>query len=237
MSVNPVRDLANIRYTGYYLPIASWFIIYLQTRSEIHFTALIFAFAGALVVHGIFRAIFGDEGPRRNPKKRLVVAGYILALLFQKRPGGNPDSTEEFQERFAEAFTIRRCIRFAVLSVIVFGYVISIPFSLILLFDIATTNPPNLIAAGLLLGQTVFVTQGKIHDLFASNVPTESAEWIYVPEYRRVVEENTTEGELNEDFEHQDYPGILDDIRQIAFKFMSRQENNAQQESPSSGDN
>lgn len=212
MSVGPVKDLANIEYGGFYIPVASWLFIYQQTRNFDFIIFLMITVLGAVIWHSIFRSIFGAEGPRKNPKKRLAVAGYSLALMYKREPGGNPNSLDELGDRIRASFTIRRGIRFAIFSFVCFGYIALTLYSIIPLYEMSI-NSGSLIGGVLLLSQIIFILQGFIVKRVAPVVPPESFEWGFVPEFRRLHEEFKDDEEKDDDSPYIDHPYILDEIR------------------------
>lgn len=211
MSVSTIRDVANIQYSGLYIPVASWFYIYHQTESRLAFYAIPITLLGATIAHGIFVSIFGHEGPRIHPKKDLAVVGYSLGLMYTKSPGGTPDTMDEFYQRLYDAFTVRRGIRFTAMLTISILFVVFSLYSLIPLYKISA-NGGDLLAGVLLLTQLIFIIQGVMMNRFASVLPPEEAEWVWVPEYRR-VKEFYTEEEYPVS-EYRDPPLIFEDFHE-----------------------
>lgn len=214
MSIRAIRDVANIQYGGFYIPIASWFYIYQQKPGELAFFSIVIVLLGATLVHSVFYSIFGQEGPQVHPKKDLAVVGYSLALLYTKNPGSNPDTIEEFFQRLSNAFSIRRSVRFVVLLCLGAAYIILTFYSFAPLYPLAISGD-SLIPGILLLTQTIFILQGVMMNRFANVLPPKEAEWIWVPEFRR-VKEVYSEDEYP-DNPYRDPPLILADIKsQIA---------------------
>lgn len=218
MSVRSVQDIATIQYGGLYIPIASWFYIYQQTQSRLALYSLPLVVLGATIAHGIFQSIYGPEGPKKHPKKRLTAAGYSLALMYTKSPGGNPDSVDELIDRIAGAFTLRRALRFILFSAISIVYVLLTGYSLLPLYQLSM-EVGNLVAGALFLSQSVFIIQGIVMNRFASVLPPEEAEWVWVPEYRRVTEVYTEDEDDESDY--RDFPYILTGIKQELDSFIS----------------
>lgn len=86
MSGIPAKDLANIRYGGFYIPVLSWFYIYFKRGNNEILPILLVALFGAIIWHATYRSIFGPEGPEKNPKHKLTVAGYYLAFCLYRIP-------------------------------------------------------------------------------------------------------------------------------------------------------
>lgn len=220
MSVGSVTDIANLKYGGFYIPAVSWFYLYLQTSIDEYQYYLIIAIFGAVIWHSIYRSIFGFEGPQKNPKKKLAVAGYSLALMLTKEPGGNPDSIEDLVDRIFQALTIRSGLRFLIFFTFCLGYFAVALYSLFPLYDIAL-NSGDLIGGALFLGQLIFIIQGQIMSRTASVIPPEKAKWGYVPEYRRIHEE--LKGEYDEDDgTFIDFPYIFEEIQDLTERYRYR---------------
>lgn len=211
MSVRSVQDIATIQYGGLYIPIASWFYIYHQTQSSLALYSLPLVALGATIAHGILQCIYGPEGPRKHPKKQLTMTGYSLALMYTKSPGGNPDTIDEIFQRMEEAFTLCRALRFILFLAITISYVLLTGYSLWPLYQLSMETG-NLVAGALFLSQAVFIVQGIVMNRFASVLPPEEAEWVWVPEYRRVQE--VFSEEKYEESEFRDPPLVFDDIRE-----------------------
>lgn len=211
MSISSIQDVANLQYGALYIPVASWFYIFHQTQAQTAYYALPVVILGATITHGIFYSIFGYEGPKHHPKKTFTFVSYSLALMYTRNPGGNPDTIEEFYNRLYDSFKVRRGIRFVVLLTVTTIYILLTVYSLKPLYELSTTGS-NLIAGVLFLTQTIFLIQGRMMNRFAHVLPPEEAEWVWVPEYRR-VNEVYSEDEY-EDNEYQDPPLVLNDIRE-----------------------
>lgn len=209
MSVRAIRDVANIQYGGLYIPIASWFYIYKQDPSQPAFYSIPIVLLGATIAHSTLYSIFGPEGPRAHPKKDLTVVGYSLALFYVKNPGSNPDTIDEFYDRLFNAFSLHRAIRFFVFFCISAVYFILTLYSFVPLYHL-TTAGDSLIPGILLLTQTIFIVQGVMMNRFANVLSPEEAEWIWVPEFRRLKEIYSEEE--YEDNEFRDPPLILNDL-------------------------
>lgn len=208
MSVSALRDVANIQYGGFYIPIAGWFYIYYQQPSQLAFISIPIVLLGATLAHSILHTIFGPEGPQAHPKKNLTVVGYSLALLYTKNPGSNPDTIDEFYERLFNTFSVTRAIRFLVFLCIGAAYIILTFYSFVPLYQLAIAGE-TLIPGILLLTQTVFILQGVMMNRFANTLPPKEAEWVWVPEFRR-FKEIYSEDEYP-DNEYRDPPLILED--------------------------
>lgn len=190
MSVRTIRDVANIQYGGFYIPIASWFYIYQQNPNQLAVFSIAIVLLGATLGHSVLYSIFGPDGPQVHPKKDLAVVGYSLALLYTKNPGSNPDTIDEFYERLSNAFSIQRAVRFGVLLCIGVSYIVLTVYSFAPLYRLAIAGE-SLIPGILLLTQTIFVIQGVMMNRFANVLPPKEAEWVWVPEFRRVKEVNS----------------------------------------------
>lgn len=210
MSVQALRDVANIQYGGFYIPIASWFYLYQQNQTQLAFFSIAIVLLGATLVHSVLNSIFGPEGPQVHPKKDLAVVGYSLALLYTKNPGDNPDTIDEFYKRLSNAFAIHRAIRFAVLLCIGAAYIILTFYSFAPLYRLAIAGD-SLIPGILLLTQTIFILQGVMMNRFANVLPPKEAEWVWVPEFRR-IKEVYAEDEYP-DNPYRDPPLIFNDIK------------------------
>lgn len=211
MSAVSVKDIANIRFGGFYIPVVSWLFIYTETGNRDFLPVLGIVLVGATIWHGIYRSIFGYEGPEVHPKKRVIVAGYFLALLLVENPGRNPDTVDELLERIKGVLSIRRAVRFSLMFSVSIFYIIATLYSLKPLYGLAISS--NSLPAGiLLLAQIVFLLQGIIFNRFASVVPPGAAEWVWVPEFRRIQEEFGESEEYDSPFK--DPPLILDDIHE-----------------------
>lgn len=219
MSVRALRDVANIQYGGFYIPIAGWFYVYQQKPSQLAFFSIAIVLLGATLAHSIFYTIFGPEGPQAHPKKDLTVVGYSLALLYTKNPGSNPDTIDEFCERLFNAFSVRRAIRFVVFLCIGAAYIILTFYSFAPLYRLAITGE-TLIPGILLLTQTVFILQGVMMNRFANILPPKEAEWVWVPEFRR-FKEIYSEDEYP-DNEYRDPPLIFDDLNKRIAELQSQ---------------
>jgi len=211
MSIHSIRDVANIQYGGFYIPVASWLYIYYQTQSQLAFYSLPIIILGATLTHGIMHSIFGPKGPQTHPKKNLAVVGYFLALFYTKEPGGTPDTIDEFHQRLCDAFTIRRSIRFLLFSIIAVAYTLLMFYSIIPLYELSVGGG-NLIASVLLVTQTVFIVQGVMMNRFANVLPPDEAEWVWVPEYRRLYVVYSEEE--YEESEYRDPPLIFADLQE-----------------------
>ncbi|WP_152420729.1 hypothetical protein [Haloferax sulfurifontis] len=210
MSVQAIRDVANIQYGGFYIPVAGWFYIYQQNPTQLAFFSIGAVLLGATLVHSVLYSVFGPEGPQVHPKKDLTVIGYSLALLYTKNPGSNPDTIDEFGERLSSALSIRRTIRFVVLLCIGAAYVILALYSFAPLYQL-TVAGDSLIPGILLLTQTIFILQGVMMNRFANVLPPNEAEWVWVPEYRRVNEVFSEDKYPNNPY--RDPPLIFNDIK------------------------
>lgn len=210
MSVRAIQDVANIQYGGFYIPVAGWFYIHQQNPSQLAFFSIGIVLLGATLTHSVLHSIFGPEGPQVHPKKDLTVVMYSFALLFTKNPGGNPDTINEFNERLSSAFSIRRAIRFAVFLCIGVAYIILALYSFVPLYRL-TVAGDSLIPGILLLTQAIFILQGVMMNRFANVLPPKEAEWVWVPEFRR-VKEVYSEDEYP-DNPYRDPPLILNEIK------------------------
>jgi hypothetical protein len=166
-------------------------------------------FVGALVKHGLNRSIYGPEGPLQNPKNPWTVRYQKAALTFHSSPSRCPatyddmiaigassvERVETILEYFIEGTIVQRILvcwhifksvlRTVVILVSRPIYTAVVFGSIVLLYDLVVSTNVDYLGAGLFISQTAFFFGAILLNWFPSVVPTDSARWVFVPEYRK----------------------------------------------------
>lgn len=234
MSVGFIRQITNLRYAGYYIPLISAVYLHNEGASGLSISGHSFPalngefflitlgglFLGAIVNHGMYRSIFGRGGPRQNPKDKWTVRYQRVALLFWKHPKIRPSSLSELEDRFFEG--IDRLTSSSLLAALVLGrflclVIIQLMYSIltlsifIILGMTVIRGSIDYLGFGLFTAQAVFLIAPKFWKRFATVIPENAAEWIFVPEHRRA---STLFDDDDIDFQR-DPRGLFDDLLEV----------------------
>lgn len=256
MSAGAAKSIADIQYGGLYLPLFT--LVYLYSILSLPYQVAVLGFSyqigatefqiilgislvGALIKHGLYRSIYGVEGPLHNPKMPRTILYQKFALTFGKEAGKEPDGLEGFEKEFKSVVSrgsnlvalfqsvrfplqiqilsrvIRRGIRSAcIMSVWPLSTVISYG-SLGVLYTQMLSGQVDYFGIVLLITHAIFVLGGIFFNWFPTVVTPESYPWIHVPEHQKVKilkERNDIELEYEP-------VGVLEEFRAESDKFLA----------------
>lgn len=208
MSIGLLRQATDLRYTGFYLPVLA--LVYLQNEAASglsllwwivpefsnpgFYLYLIVSLLGATINHGIYRSIYGQGGPRENPKDKWTVRYQRLAMLFWKSPNIRPSSLSEFDDRITAGIEVATKSwlsliivgsRAVVLTSIFFFYSAISLVVFIVLLQTVLSGPIDYLGFGLLTAQALFLFGSFVWGRFTPVISEDSAPWIFVPEHQK----------------------------------------------------
>lgn len=209
-----IPNIADLQYSGFYIPVFTLAYIYERFTLPVELPLplieivissgnfglfFIVALVGALVEHGMSRAIFGPGGPLQNPKNAWVVRWHKMLFLWKSNPGLFPQSLKELEkkfyntlDRFEEATIVEKgvyLIRTGLRGILFGGAVVlftTLTFLLtaFLLIE-GLAGSLDYIGLILLITQLVFFFGSHVLGRFASVVSPDAARWLFVPEYKK----------------------------------------------------
>lgn len=197
------NQLANPRYGVLYLPVLT--LLYLWSIPEpaditlLSFTLtndtlyLILAgvgFIGAQLAQQFFIAIFGRAGPEVRPKRTTTALKHIFSISMKVDPSEISESAMASVltaiPEILEAGTQRKAVRALVLySLVWFSTRLLAFFALILSLFYVWNGATDVVLILLLLGMLTIYVQKYISHLFPEVHPSEAAQFLDTPEYKR----------------------------------------------------
>jgi len=156
--------------------------------------AVLICIVGGLIYHQIFRLLFGDGAPFGNPKDTTVMMKHMLMIVTYCDIRDAGDSLEEIFSKLTDQMQPQNAVRLVGIGAPVlgmFGLTYAAPF---FLYDALTTGQTDsFVGSVLFIALVTGLIQPVVWHFLPNYLPESAAERIQTPEYRRGVEEITTE--------------------------------------------
>lgn len=194
-----LQNVASPKFAGLYIPVFSYAYLYIERASvcwlspkwSLYFS--IITLLGAVILHSIFRSIYGPGGPKENPKSDRVSKYYMQGLLLSYNPIPYEEVHEDLPNNVLDRITVkyrritqdagwRAFITVPTVGALIILTWLSVVFLYLYLTNSGVSGQTAYTGGILLITQTAFLLRGRVNRFFPPSNSTH--ENIDEPEFR-----------------------------------------------------